>query len=499
MKFLSTRGKAFVENASQAIAKGLADDGGLFVPENFPDFSDKLVDMLDMDYAQRATEVIHSFLGEYDKQALLCACQKAYGRFEGQDAAPLVKIDDKKYILELFHGPTLAFKDLALTLLPYLLRAGADNSGIKDKILILVATSGDTGKAALEGFKNQQGIYINVFYPSEGVSDMQKRQMTTQDGDNVNVVAVKGNFDDCQTAVKKMFADKAYNAKLKEQGIVLSSANSINFGRLVPQIAYYFSAYLDLVNAGQITMGKKVDFTVPTGNFGNILAGYYAKKMGLPVGRLICASNMNNVLTEFFVSGNYDANREFFKTNSPSMDILISSNLERLIYEISGRDADLTEKRMASLKNTAKYEITAKEKAIIDKEFYAGYVDEHDCACTISDYFEEYGYVLDTHTAIAARTADEYAHVAKSKNNMVILSTASPYKFTQSVLKAVTGKSVADAFKAAQMLYNQTATPIPEQIEILKTLTPRFDKVVDKKAVQDAVDEFADSFQQRII
>ena len=490
MKFLSTRGKSIAVNSAEAIAKGLADDGGLFVPETFPNVSADLEKMLDMDYAERACFVLSKYLEEYDYQSLLTACKNAYGKFEDNDAAPVVKIDDKLFILELFHGPTLAFKDIALTLLPYLLRTGCDISGIKEEVLILVATSGDTGKAALEGFKDQAGIKINVFYPSEGVSDMQKMQMCTQEGNNVNVVAVKGNFDDCQTAVKNIFSSKQIEAELKSKGVVLSSANSINFGRLAPQIAYYFSAYLDLVNSGEIKIGDKINFVVPTGNFGNILAGYYAKQMGLPIEKLICASNANNVLTEFFVSGEYNANREFFKTMSPSMDILISSNLERLIFEVSGRDCELTEKRMADLKKTGKYVITDAEKKLIEKSFYADYCDEEDCAGVIAGFFDEYGYVLDPHTAVAIAVEDGYRSYTGDELNTVVLSTASAYKFSQNVLKSIMGKAPEDAFKAANMLNQETAAPIPEQILALKTKERRFNKVIDRTETVSAVMEF---------
>ena len=331
MKFISTRGGECVTGA-QAIAQGIAKDGGLFVPETFPSVSEKeMEEMLAMNYAERAACVLHKFLDDYDFDGLKAACEKAYSKFDEGDAAPLVKIDDSLYMLELFHGPTCAFKDLALTLLPYLLREGCNLCGIKEQVLILVATSGDTGKAALEGFKDAEGVKIMVFYPSDGVSKMQKLQMATQEGKNVNVLAVRGNFDECQSAVKKIFTSEECKEELKGKGVVLSSANSINFGRLAPQIAYYFSAYLDLVSSEQIKMGDPVDFAVPTGNFGNILAAYYAKRMGLPVGKLICASNKNNVLTDFIRTGKYDKRREFFKTMSPSMDILISSNLERLL------------------------------------------------------------------------------------------------------------------------------------------------------------------------
>ncbi len=491
MKFLSTRGKSEVINAAAAISKGLADDGGLFVPETFPSVSrEELTAMLDMDYAERAKTVLYKYLEEYDESELLSACKSAYSKFEDSDGAPLVKLDENLFIMELFHGPTLAFKDVALTLLPYLLRKGADISGIKEKILILVATSGDTGKAALEGFKDSEGIKIMVFFPSEGVSDMQKMQMRTQEGENVNVVAVKGNFDDCQTAVKKIFSDKEIERQLKEQGVVLSSANSINFGRLCPQITYYFSAYCDLVNSNEIKMGDKIDFVVPTGNFGNILAGYYAKKMGLPVGKLVCASNSNNVLTEFFADGSYDINREFFKTMSPSMDILISSNLERLVFELSGRNAELTAQRMNELKTSGKYSISNSEKEMLDQEYFANYCEEEECLQTISDYFEEYGYVLDTHTAVAVNVAESYKAFTKSKAPIVVLSTASPYKFARDVLKAIDGKAPEDAFKSANKLYEVSACPIPEQILALKSKKQRFLDVIDRKDTVCAVMQF---------
>lgn len=491
MKFISTRGKSTALCAAEAITKGLAEDGGLFVPKSFPLISKENLDsMLEMDYAERAAFVLHQYLEEYDYDNLLNACKNAYSKFEENDAAPVVKIDDKFFIMELFHGPTLAFKDVALTLLPYLLRKGCDICGVKEEVLILVATSGDTGKAALEGFKDADGIKIMVFYPSEGVSDMQKLQMCTQEGSNVNVVAVKGNFDDCQTAVKKIFTSSEINQKLKDNGVILSSANSMNFGRLVPQVTYYFSAYCDLINSGEIKMGDKVDFVVPTGNFGNILAGYYAKKMGLPVGKLVCASNDNNVLTEFFASGTYDANREFFKTMSPSMDILISSNLERLIFEITNRNAVDTEEKMQQLKTNGIYKISESERLVLEKEFYANFADEEECSSEIEYLFDEYGYVSDTHTAVAVNVMESYRAETNAKNNVVVLSTASPYKFAHDVLKSISGKSIKDAFKAAELISEQSAMPIPVQITELKEKDKRFTKVVDKTQTVDAVFEF---------
>lgn len=494
MKFFSTRGKDVALSASEAITKGLADDGGLFVPETFPDFSKKLNSMLNMAYAERASEVIHSYLEEYDKQDLLTACESAYSSFEDGDAAPVVVLEDNLFVLELFHGPTLAFKDIALTLLPYLLRKGADYVGVKEKILILTATSGDTGKAALEGFKDKDGIYINVFYPSEGVSDMQKLQMSTQMGSNVNVVAVEGNFDDCQSAVKRIFSNNNFSSSLKDSGVVLSSANSINFGRLVPQIAYYFSAYLDLVNADKIKMGQPLDFCVPTGNFGNILAGLYAKRMGLPVGKLICASNSNNVLTEFFTNGSYNINREFFKTASPSMDILISSNLERLLFEISGRDGAFTKEKMEQLKADGVYSLSDNQIKELNAEFFAGYAEEEECFEQIFNAFDDYGYVLDTHTAVAFSVVSDYL-ASGGDNPIVVLSTASPYKFPQSVLKALTGKGIVDCFKASQKLYELSAEPIPQAIEKLREAEVRFKKVVKKNETEKAVLEFVQAFK----
>lgn len=494
MKFFSTRGKDVVSSAAFAISKGLADDGGLFVPEFFPNVVDDLDKLLDMDYAERACFILSKFLDEYDYDGLLNACKNAYGKFEDADAAPVVKVDDKLSILELFHGPTLAFKDVALTLLPYLLRKGCDIAGVKEEVLILTATSGDTGKAALEGFKNQDGIKIMVFFPSDGVSDMQKLQMCTQEGDNVNVVAVKGNFDDCQTAVKKIFQSQEVRKTLSEKGVVLSSANSINFGRLAPQIAYYFSAYCDLVNAGEISLGDKINFVVPTGNFGNILAGYYAKRMGLPINKLVCASNSNNVLTEFISSGVYDVDREFYKTVSPSMDILVSSNLERLVYELSGRDSTVTERRMNDLKKNGRYSVSSSELKSLGEEFFADYCDEDDCLKTINVFFEEYGYVLDPHTAVAVYVSEKYLEYSKDEKQTVVLSTASPYKFPQTVIEALTDKKYDDAFKCAKMLFEKTAYPVPEQIANLKKKEKRFSTVIEKDDTISAVMSFVDKF-----
>lgn len=492
MYFISTRGGKERVSGASAIVQGLAKNGGLFVPEKFPQITAEELDgMLTMSYAERAAEILHKYLDDYDKKGLLAACEAAYSRFESPDPAPLVKIDDGVYILELFHGPTCAFKDMALTLLPYLMRTGCDMCGIKEKILILVATSGDTGKAALEGFKDADGIKIMVFYPSDGVSKMQKLQMSTQDGSNVNVVAVKGNFDDCQTAVKTIFNSEECAAALKQKGYLLSSANSINFGRLAPQIVYYFSSYLDLVSSGQIEMGTQIDFCVPTGNFGNILAAYYAKLMGLPVRRLHCASNMNNILTDFLAKGEYDARREFYKTTSPSMDILISSNLERLLFEVSGRNGELVAERMNKLKTDKVYKITPEEQAEIAKTFDGGWANEDEVVETVYDVFCDTGYTMDTHTGCAMKVAvDWFEKNKKDTTNMVVVATANPYKFPQDVLYAVTGNDVRDSFKGIKRLHAATAMKVPASLAGLKDKPVRFSSGVSPDKMFGAVMDF---------
>lgn len=492
MRFISTRGNESV-NGAQAIAQGIARDGGLFVPETFPQVEkSELEAMLTMSYAERAATVLHKYLDEYDFEELKAACERAYAQFEGDDPAPLVKIDSSLYILELFHGPTCAFKDMALTLLPYLLRKGCDISGIKEDVLILVATSGDTGKAALEGFKDAQGVKIMVFYPNDGVSKMQKLQMATQEGDNVNVVAVRSNFDDCQSAVKQFFTSETVKEELKKKNIILSSANSINFGRLAPQIAYYFSAYLDLVTSDQIKLGDEVNFAVPTGNFGNILAAYYAKRMGLPVKKLICASNKNNILTDFIKTGVYDKRREFFKTMSPSMDILISSNLERLLFEISGREATRIRIRMDKLKQEGVYEIYDEERAEIQKLFSADFCGEDETVETIYDFFEEYAYPMDTHTACAMYAASGFMADNKDETPMVVVSTASPYKFPQDVMYALTGNDIKDSFKAIKHLNLTTAMKVPKNLSKLRDKKVIFTTVADKDKLYEEVLKFVE-------
>ncbi|MDE7159015.1 MAG: threonine synthase, partial [Clostridiales bacterium] len=387
MEFISTRGDERV-NGARAIVQGIASDGGLFVPERFPSVSEaEISSMLDMDYPERAALILHKFFDEFDKDGLLAALQEAYSRFEEGDAAPLVKVENGMYMLELFHGPSCAFQDLPLTVLPYLLKKGCELCGIKEELLVLAATSGDTGKATLESFAGVAGTKVLVFYPEEGVSKMQKLQLGVQDGENLNVVAVRGTFDDCQRGVKKILTSTECAEALKKKGVVLASANSMNVGRLVLQIAYYFSAYCDLLTSEQINYGDKVDFTVPTGNFGNILAAYYAKKMGLPVGTLLCASNANHAVTDFIQKGTYDGGKTLRRTMSPAMDVSVSSNVERLIFEVSGRNAELTNERMKSLNETGKYTVSASELKEIRKSFSAGVTNDADMVDCIYEFF----------------------------------------------------------------------------------------------------------------
>lgn len=492
MYFISTRGGERVTGA-QAVVKGIAESGGLFVPEKFPAVTAEEMEMLlGFDYPERAAFILRKYFDDYDGAELLSACRTAYSKFDTSDPAPLVKIADGTYILELFHGPTYAFKDMALTLLPYLLRKGCDMCGIKEKILVLVATSGDTGKAALEGFKDAEGIKVMVFYPDEGVSTMQKLQMCTQDGDNVFVAAVKGNFDDCQTGVKKIFTSSECAEELAKLGVRLSSANSINIGRLLPQVAYYFSAYCDLVTSGQLEMGQIMDFCVPTGNFGNILAGYYAKLMGLPIRRLHCASNLNNVLCDFFVKGKYDINRNFYKTISPSMDILVSSNLERLIFEASGRNDKLTAERMVQLKKNGAYEITEEERLKIAETFDGGFADEDENVEAVYDLFCDTGYTLDPHTGCAMKVVNDWRRRnKKDETKIIIVATANPYKFPQDVLYAVTGNDVRDAFKGIKRLRAATAMVVPKELAKLKDKPLRFKTSVSKDKMFAEVLKFA--------
>ena len=441
IKYVSTRGDKEKVTASQAILRGIAPDGGLYVPETFPKLDKSLTELKGLNYREIAYEVMKLFLTDFTEEELKACIDSAYdSKFDTEEIVPMKEADGLIY-LELFHGPTLAFKDMALSILPYLMVTSAKKNNLKEKIIILTATSGDTGKAALAGFADVEGTGIIVFYPKDGVSPFQRQQMVTEKGKNTSVVAIEGNFDDAQNGVKAIFSDKALAAELKEKGYVFSSANSINIGRLVPQIVYYVYAYVKLLNEGKLSDGELLDVCVPTGNFGNILAASFAKKLGLPLGKLICASNTNKVLFDFFKTGTYDRDREFTLTISPSMDILISSNLERLIYKLCDCDAAKNAKFMSELVNSGKYTI---DKAMADKltDFEAGFATEEDTLRTIKEVFDKTGYVIDTHTAVAAFVANEYRNKNTSHNKLLIASTASPFKFAGSVLKALENDKV---------------------------------------------------------
>ena len=436
IKYVSTRGDKEKVTASQAILRGIAPDGGLYVPETFPKLDKSLAELRGLNYREIAYEVMKLFLTDFTEEELKACIDSAYdSKFDTEEIVPMKEADGLIY-LELFHGPTLAFKDMALSILPYLMVTSAKKNELKEKIIILTATSGDTGKAALAGFADVEGTGIIVFYPKDGVSPFQRQQMVTEKGKNTSVVAIEGNFDDAQNGVKAIFSDKALAAELKEKGYVFSSANSINIGRLVPQIVYYVYAYVKLLNEGKLSPGEILDVCVPTGNFGNILAASFAKKLGLPLGKLICASNTNKVLFDFFKTGTYDRDREFTLTISPSMDILISSNLERLIYRLCDCDAAKNAKFMSELVNEGRYTI---DKTMADKltDFEAGFAAEEDTLNTIKEVFDKTGYVIDTHTAVAAFVANEYRNKNTSHNKILIASTASPFKFAGSVLTAL--------------------------------------------------------------
>lgn len=435
----STRGKAEKASASQAILKGIAEDGGLYVPNKIPSIDLKIEEMVNMDYKQLAYNIMSKFFTDFTEEELKYCINSAYdSKFDTTEIAPVVK-NGGAFFLELYHGPTLAFKDMALSILPYLLKTSAKKQNIDKQIVILTATSGDTGKAALQGFADVEGTKIIVFFPENGVSDIQKKQMNTQVGKNTYVIGINGNFDDAQNGVKKIFSDKEFGEKLNQNGFMFSSANSINIGRLVPQVVYYFHAYMTLCRNHEISAGDKINFVVPTGNFGNILAAYFAKNMGLPVNKLICASNDNKVLYDFMKTGTYDKCREFVTTISPSMDILISSNLERLLYLISNRNAELVSKLMKELYADGKYNITDEmEKNLSD--FYGSFATQEDTLTSISELFKSTGYLIDTHTAVGYHVYNNYKQKTGDNTKTVIASTASPYKFTIPVMSAIDDK-----------------------------------------------------------
>lgn len=492
MAFISTRGGDSV-TASQAILRGLAPNGGLYVPEQFPHLTlDDIAALTDMDYRQRALTILSGYLDDFTAEELSRAIANAYdaAKFDDAAIAPTKRLNDNTHVLELFHGPTLAFKDMALQLLPHLTTLSARKNGENREVAILVATSGDTGKAALEGFKDVPGTSCTVFYPTDGVSDVQKLQMTTTGGDNTHVIAINGNFDDAQSGVKTLFGSDAFHQQVQSRGKVLSSANSINFGRLVPQIVYYFSAYADLLSQGAIALGDAVNFVVPTGNFGNILAGYYAKQMGLPIGKLLCASNRNNVLTDFFQGGTYNTNRPFHKTTSPSMDILISSNLERLLFECADRDGAQIATWMQQLKQDSAYTVGQAHQEWLLRSFAAGCADDNDCADEIAQVFTQYHYLMDTHTAVASRVLRNYRAETGDATPTVIVSTASPYKFAADVLTAAAGADAADgldAFGCSDRLAQLSSLPVPQQVTALRTLPIRHKARCEKDAMAQAV------------
>ena len=484
----STRNSEETATASEAILKGLTSDGGLFVPDSIPKLNVSLEDLTKMSYQEIAYAVMKEFLTDFTEEELKTCINNAYdSKFDTEEIAVTKKVDGA-YYLELFHGATIAFKDMALSILPHLLVTSARKNNVKNEIVILTATSGDTGKAALAGFADVPGTKIIVFYPKSGVSPIQEKQMVTQKGDNTYVIGIKGNFDDAQTGVKKMFSNKELAKVMNDNGFQFSSANSINIGRLVPQVVYYVKAYADLLKQGALKAGEPMNVVVPTGNFGNILASYYAKQMGIPIGKFVCASNKNKVLFDFFETGKYDRNREFYVTTSPSMDILISSNLERMIYRIAGNDAKQCAKFMAALTKDGEYVITDAMKAELS-EFFGAFGSEEETAVKIKEVYDKEGYVMDTHTAVAAVAYDKYkAATGDDKTPTVIASTASPYKFTRSVMDAIDPSYDAeDDFELVDELNKVSKTVVPKAIEEIRTAPVLHDTVCETAAMEDEV------------
>ncbi len=484
MFYNSTRNSGVKVSSAEAITQGISVEGGLFVPESIPQLTfEELKAIGDMKYADRAAYVFSKFLTDFTEAEIHYCTDNAYStkNFETESIAEIAHLFDGTYMLELWHGPTCAFKDMALQILPYFLTTSAKKINLDKKIVILVATSGDTGKAALEGFKDVEGTSILVFYPEDGVSPMQKRQMKTQEGGNVGVCAIKGNFDDCQNGVKAIFTDNDVKAALDSKGMIFSSANSINWGRLVPQVVYYVSAYAELVKSEEIELGEKINIVVPTGNFGNILAAYYAKHMGVPVNKLICASNINNVLTDFINTGVYDRNRQFYATVSPSMDILISSNLERLLYLMTDRNDAVINEWFGKLASEGKYEVTADVKTKLNEEFFGGFCDDEQTKATISDIYEKYSYTCDTHTAVAVKVYNDYKAATGDDTKTVIASTASPYKFSAAVLEALEkGTSDIDEYAKVDRIAELSDIPVPAALADLKNKPERFTDVIEK-------------------
>lgn len=486
IRYMSTRGSDVKVGAAEGVIKGIAEDKGLYVPDSVPAIPFSLEELGDMKYEAVAKAVIGAFFTDYTDSEIADCVEGAYGEgFESEDIAPLVKVGNTS-ILELYHGKTAAFKDMALSILPYLLTTAVKKQNEDKKIAILTATSGDTGKAALEGFADVEGTEIIVFYPKSGVSVVQERQMLTQKGSNTHVYGIDGNFDDAQTGVKKIFNDKDFSVQLAERGYRLSSANSINIGRLIPQIAYYVWSYGQMIKQGSIKAGDKINIVVPTGNFGNILAAYYAGSMGIPVNKFICASNRNKVLTDFIRTGIYDADREFFVTNSPSMDILISSNLERLLFVLSGSDGNEINKLMAELESNKKYVVNDKVKAGLS-DFYSGFCDEKDTLSEIHKVWKEKQYLMDTHTAVAHKVYTDYVAESKDDTPTVIVSTASAYKFADSCIEALGITEDLNGFECIDRLNEITGVAIPAGLKELDKKEVKHDSVVPKEHLDKAV------------
>ena len=489
MHYTSTRNNTVRVSAAQAIATGISPEGGLFVPMELPTLTlEQIEALVPLSYKERATQVLSHFLTDFTADEVVECCSSAYGdRFDTLAIAPLHDMGDGRHVLELWHGPTCAFKDMALQILPHLIRVSITKTNPDEEIVILVATSGDTGKAALEGFRDAPNTRILVFYPAEGVSEMQRFQMITQEGENVGVCAISGNFDDAQTGVKSIFTDSNVQAKLAENGMRFSSANSINWGRLVPQIVYYISAYCDLLAQKKIKAGESINVVVPTGNFGNILACYYAKCMGLPINKLICASNRNRILTDFFETGVYDCNRPFYTTTSPSMDILVSSNLERLLYHLCGDNSEEISNLMTALKNEKKYTVSDAVRTAVQEHFVGGSADDERVAQTIRSIYDESGYLCDTHTAVAMAVYEDYRNQSGDNTVTVIASTASPFKFCDSVLKALGEQEIASGLEVLDQLSRVTGLAAPAPLAELKNKQIRFDRSTEKEKMVDMV------------
>ena len=493
MKYLSTRDRALRVTGAEAVKMGLSKDGGLLTPESIPQIDGAFLQSLTgASYQERTAKVMALYLMDYTEEELLAFANNAYGpdKYDHPAAAPLRKVDGTTHCLELWHGPTSAFKDMALQMLPQLLSAALRKTGEDKTVCILVATSGDTGKAAMEGFADVPQTKIMVFYPKDGVSAVQEAQMVTQEGANVGVCAVEGNFDDAQAGVKRIFSDEGIRKTLADRGYLLSSANSINWGRILPQVVYYVSAYCDLLRDGEIQMGEKVNFCVPTGNFGDILAAYYAKRMGLPVGKLICASNTNDVLTDFLRTGVYDKNRPFHTTMSPSMDILVSNNLERLLFDLSGENDQEVRGYMEALNGQGNYEVSESIKAALREAFWGGFCDEAGTTETIAQYYKEYGYLIDTHTAVAAGVLAQYRKETGDETLTVFASTASPYKFCDHVLAAIGEAPQGDGVELLDQLNAVSGVAVPRRLAALKGKARRFGLSCQKPGMDDVVLEF---------